>query len=272
MKTKRVLALGGLVGLSMMSFPAGQQPQKPGGQSPPASQLSVGGCKFASQRSGPLFTFTFTRRDAAITDDGRGTYVHGREGVMSSLQNAGARLFPFVPSQDVHQQRSLLVNLSRPVSPTTQTAYGRILRSDSNFRVHWRTDDATKTIYSILDIPVGAQVTTDRVEASVMLHGRQHLRRFGALDLSVCWLGRGLHGKDTSEGRITRVSKSEWAVDLPVGSRGRLWDLNNRATDTLALLNRPANQNAGAPIDRGLYFADAAVTIKLLEPSPRQRP
>lgn len=228
----------------------------------PASNLTPRGCSFASARSGANFAFAFAPKDAGISDDGQGTYTHGVDGVESSLQNGGARLYPWVPSSGT-ERRTLLVDLSRPVDPLTQTAYGRIQRADSNFRVHWRTDNAAKTIYSILDIPVGTTVTSERVEASVMIDGRQHVLWFGTLDLAVCWNAGGVHGRGTSAATVTRTSPTEWLVDLPVGSKGRLWDLRSRPTETTALLGRTTDTPT-EPVDRGLYFLDTSVVIKRL--------
>jgi len=240
----------------------------PGAMQAPRPITTPRGCTFASPPAGVTFSFTFTRKGAGVSDDGRGPYVHGKEGVRSNLANAGARVYPYVPS-DAQPERTMSVDLSHPVDPRTQTNHGVVVRSDTNFRVHWKQDEASKIISGILDIPVGATVQSDRVEVSVMLNGRQHVLRFGNLDTAVCWDAVRVTGADTTLATVSRTSETEWHVNLPIGSRGRLWDLNDQPTETTALFRIPTDTKAGAggasppnATDRGLYVADTEVTIR----------
>ena len=228
-------------------------------------ERSQRGCSFAGQRGGGSFSFIFGRPTAAVADDGRGPYTHDVDGVRASTVNTGVQLYPYTPSGRA-PQRSLKVDLRRPVSPQTQTNFGVIDRPDSNFRVHWKQDDAAKVITGILEMPIGATVESQRVEASVMLEGRQHVLRFGSLDVGVCWNVAPVAGQGTTNAVVTRKSETEWVVDLPRGSIGRLWDLNANPTDTTTLFNLPTAPAPAASsrvaTDRGLYYADVNVVIR----------
>ena len=222
------------------------------------------GCTYASAPTGVNFTFEFVRPTASIRDDGKGAYSDGVDGVQSPLQNAGARLYPFVPAAET-VRRTLVSDLSHPADAKAQQDFGIVQRPDSNFRVFWKQDNTAKIIYGILDIPVGMTVQSERVELSVMLEGRQHILRFGDMDESVCWQARiGPNGKGTTRATVTRASESEWRLDLPAGSLGRLWDLKGRQTETTSLFRLPAVplQNAAPTVDEGLYYSDTAVVIR----------
>lgn len=223
-----------------------------------------GGCAFISPPRGETFSFEFTRTDAGIAGDDQGSYIHGQDGVESVLANGGARLYPFVPSAKA-QRRTLIVDLSKSVEKG-QTNYGTIRRADSNFRVLWRQDPAAKLIYSILDIPVGKTVESDRTEASVILDGRQHILRFGPGDNSICYSAAtvDIHGSGTTRATVTRVTDAEWHVALPKGAQGRLWDLRNRPSETHKMFSLPEETNPPPPVDKGLYRADAEVKIRRL--------
>jgi hypothetical protein len=245
-----------LVLAALASHPAVMQERRP--------PSTPGGCTFEGAVGGIAFAFTFTQSQAGIRDDGGGPYVHGADSVVSTLSNAGARVYPYFPPAG-EQRRTLLVDLSRPAQPKAQKNFGLIDRPDTNFRVHWKAVD--KRISSILEIPIGAQVRSDRVEASVMLEGRQHILRFGDLDTGVCWPAAKLEGPGTTAAVIDRVSATEWHVELPPGSVGRLWDLNGAPTETTELFKLPTR--AGGPTtatDRGLYYVDTSIIIRIQKP------
>lgn len=231
------------------------------------TQRSDKGCTFAGARSGARFSFVFDRPNAGISDDGRGGYTDGVDGVQSTLANAGVRVYPFTPSSST-QQRTLKIDLSKPVDMRSQSNYGVIDRSDSNFRVHWKQDDTAKVITGILEMPIGMTVKSQRVEASVMLDGRQHVLRFGNLDTGVCWTAIRTTGEGTTEASVTRTSDTEWFLDLPPGSVGRLWDLKNTATETTQLFEVPtstAGQSNGDAIDKGRYYVDVHAVIRRID-------
>jgi hypothetical protein len=111
--------------------------------------------------------------------------------------------------------------------------------SDINIETQWyRVGDTRQNLH---DIPVGQTVTANQMNVTFHINGRFHILQMGPQAYGHCHsLPTAVFGTGTSSGTIYRASETKWAIDLPAGSVGRLFDLYN--TDQYA-------------VDKGLYYA-----------------
>jgi len=172
-----------------------------------------------------------------VSSDGRGPYASGNVDYVAvfGLQ---------VDSVGGVSPRKLVVNLSHPVRDGGGVPLGLITLSENKppqsaaLYAQWRTVDNTSQ--NLNGIPIGQTVTAPQMNVWFYLNGRFHMLQMGPQPWGHCYAGRNLvTGAGTSSATISRSSATKWAVDLPAGSVGRLFDLHNTSAHA---------------VDRGLYY------------------
>jgi hypothetical protein len=85
-------------------------------------------------------------------------------------------------------------------------------------------------IHDVQEIPVRQTVTSQRIEVWTKVNDHDAILQFGPYYVGNCGnkpdLGNNA-GAGTTQGKITRVSKTRWEVELPAGSIGHLFDISN---------------------------------------------
>ena len=102
---------------------------------------------------------------------------------------------------------------------------------------------------SFQDLKIGETVKLAQLDFDLYIHGLHYVMQMGPQPYGHCFKTK-INGNGTTQGTITRVSKSEWVVDLPPGSKGRLFD------------NHDYSINA---VDKGLYYVSMHFVIKTME-------
>jgi hypothetical protein len=222
------------------------------------------GCTFAGARNssmrfgtegGPYFAFTFDSVGSIIPDR-RGSYAHRSYGVDSYLQNSGIRLYVFgaistgASAEPTERSRRLRIDLSHPVTAGSPNLG---IQDVSRWVIHWRHDTAQRVIYGLLDMSVGTESLSERMEIHVIISGTSYMLRLGNLNVSACWLEDAPNGEGTTPARIRRVSQDEWIVEIPPQSRGRLLKLAGQLPDVMSIHFE----------DRGLYEVSGRLSIRM---------
>ena len=174
-----------------------------------------------------------------MSSDGRGSYIQGTDGVGYSVVVYVATLSFDKSSRSVKNPRKYTVNLNNPVPGGGGVPLGTITDgNDNNIEIQWyRVGDARQNLHNI---PVGQTVTANQIDATFHINGRFHILQMGPQPYGHCHSApTAVFGTGTSSGTIYRASATKWAIDLPAGSVGRLFDLYN--TDQYA-------------VDKGLYY------------------
>ena len=194
-----------------------------------------------------------------LRGDGRGAYVHGREGVSAShgyafnlrLNPVGGSqpgIGPRPPQARDPAARALVIDLTRPVAESGAVPFGVVRDAGASFHFFYLWD-ANRALWNTRDIPIGARVPSDRAELTFELEGRWHRLQLGRWAIGQCGelyaRGGAIHGNGTSPVQVERVSEWAFRVTAPAGSRGRLWDYSDPAL----------------PRDRGLYEFPFDVTV-----------
>ncbi len=175
-----------------------------------------------------------------LSSDGRGPYVTGTDGVRYSFVVQGHLSLSFAGPAGGGGPRTLTLNLNNPVPGSGAVPLGIVtVRGDNLLYTSWeRVGNLAK---SLLNIPVGQTVPAGQINVSFHLNGRFHVLQMGPQPLGHCHRGADstrVHGAGTTSGTIHRASHSEWVVDLPAGSVGRLFD---------------ASHTVQHAVDKGLY-------------------
>ena len=190
----------------------------------------------------------------SLLSDERGTYRDQRDRVLAfglyaitlcTDQRTCTTLPDSIPAD--RSSRELILNLEAPVAGSGAVSRGKIRSSAANFGAFWGQDTMRRTTYgnrdgwvirSALDIPLGATITSERVEIRFFNDGEQHILQFGPWTAGQYQPNQGrITGEGTTAATITHSSDSLWVVRSGPSSVGRLW--NNR---------EPRN-----PVDLGLY-------------------
>jgi hypothetical protein len=79
------------------------------------------------------------------------------------------------------------------------------------------------------NIRVGQTVTAAQMNVTFHINGRTHLLQMGPQPNGHCHNGGTtlVNGTGTSSGTIYRASPTKWVMNLPAGSVGRLFDVEN---------------------------------------------
>lgn len=203
----------------------------------------------------------------SLLSDERGAYRDQRDRVLAfglyaitlcTDQRTCTTLPDSLPAD--RSSRELILNLEAPVAGSGAVSRGKVRSSAANFGAFWGQDTTRRTKYgdrdgwvirSALDIPVGATITSERVEIRFFDDGEQHILQFGAWVAGQYQSSQGrLTGDGTIAATITRSSDSVWVVRSSAGSIGRLW----------------TNRDSRNPVDLGLYHFSFHVRYREREP------
>ena len=180
-----------------------------------------------------------TDYSAGVSSDGRGPYIQGTDGVVWSIVVYVGGLTLDQYKKSVKNPRKYTVNLNNPVLNGGGVPLGIITDgNDVNIETQWYTVGNARQ--NLRNISIGQTVTADQIDVSFHVNGRFHVLQMGPQAYGHCHAAPTLvTGAGTSSGTIYRASATKWAIDLPAGTVGRLFDLYN--TTTYAL-------------DKGLYY------------------
>jgi hypothetical protein len=185
------------------------------------------------------------KRMIAYVDTGAFSFRGDGLGFYDGLEIGGFCLHPlecsnnFLGPSNHPKARAVELDLSHPVASSGATRLGVIRDYDAFFAPNWDQDSTRKvpcrgTVCAfpraIILMPVDSTVVSQRVEIRFYVNGKKRLLQFGPW-VSGQWSGIArLNGNGTTNARITRTSWWTWTVELPPGSRGRLWDISNPQT------------------------------------------
>lgn len=174
----------------------------------------------------------------SVRSDGLGPYRPGSGGVLIVFD--GPRLGLLAYAAEGNLQRSITIDLDHPVPAGVGVRLGaHVERQFFETEAQWRTG-ADQAMRSLLDLPVGTTIAADQIEVNFMLGDAIHVLQIGPQSAGHCYSDpTAIHGAGTSRGTIRREAENRWAVDVPPGSVGRLFD-----------------RGLGDPnaVDRGLYY------------------
>jgi hypothetical protein len=175
----------------------------------------------------------------------------GNSGYSDGVQNVVATVFEAhnVKTCDPaakNCRRSLTFDLSSPAGAAP--ALGLIRDFNAEFASRWHLD-VNSVMHSVQDIPVGQTVLSGVTFFSFHLNGVPHYLLFGdTWALAACSTsGEPLITGSATPAYITRTSATGWTVDSSPNSVGRLVDYSNPS----------------APVDKGLYYFDFSLYLKL---------
>jgi hypothetical protein len=205
-------------------------------------------CEFpGSNTVGPTIVADFSD---GVSSDGRGPYVRGQDGVIDSRAGQEGALTIFDRADSVRNIRSFSVNLNKPVPGGGGVPLG-IANSGNPSGFITQRGMVGDAVQNLMDIPVGQTEKAAMMHIAFHINGRGYLLQMGPQASGHCIGGKNLvHGTGTSRGTITRVSATKWAMDLPEGSIGRLFDMQSPQRQPG---ERPQSNNEHA-VDKGLYY------------------
>ena len=190
----------------------------------------------------------------SLAPDGVGPYAHGIEGVRAFAVYAitfctDPRSCTTLPEGQpaAPSQRAVQIDLSAPVAGSGAKSLSVLRSTAANFGAFWGQDMKERTVYngregpvirSVLDMPVGSTIESERIEIRFFLNDTQHILQFGPWTAGQYQDSQGgRHGEGTTRGTITRVSERTWRIRSGTDSVGRLWN----------------NRDASSPVNFGLY-------------------
>ena len=173
-----------------------------------------------------------------VSSDGRGPYIQGTDRVVASAVSNAAGL-AIRPNNESRSPRQLTVNLNNPVPGSGGVPLG-IIDSGNGGGLHTQWHQVGNAVQNLHNIPVGQTVTAAQMNVIFFINGHIHILQMGPQPNGHCHSPTTLvNGTGTSSGTIYRASKTKWVMDLPAGSVGRLFDLND------------GTEHA---VDKGLYY------------------
>jgi len=150
----------------------------------------------------------------------------------------------------VKRLRTYTVNLNKPVSGGGGVPLGIASSGNPGGFITQRTM-VGDTIQNLINIPIGDTDTAAMMTIGASINGRAHVLQMGPQIIGHCGSGPNVvRGTGTSRGTITRVSATKWAMDLPKGSIGRLFDVQGPQRQP----GQPPQFNYEHAVDRGLYY------------------
>jgi hypothetical protein len=196
-------------------------------------------CEFADTTvsSGPIVVADFPD---GLSSDGRGPYIKGADGVVSTDVGNAAALT--IWSQDsLKPLRTLTVNLNNPVPGGGGVPFGILTdkQSGEGIGLHTQRYYAGDTAQNLNRMRIGQRVAAAQLNVSFHVNGRKHLLQMGPQPNGHCHGATLINGTGTSSGTIFRASQTKWVVDLPARSVGRLFDIAD---------------GPGHAVDKGLYY------------------
>lgn len=162
-----------------------------------------------------------------VSSDGRGPYLNGKDGVIDSRAGTEGALTIYDRPDTVRNARSFTVNLSQPVPGGGGVPLGINTAGNGSGFITQR-GMVGDTVQNLIDIPVGQTETAAMMSITFHINGRRHVLQMGPQANGHCMGRRNLvHGTGTSSGTISRASQTKWVMDLPAGSVGRLFDMQD---------------------------------------------
>lgn len=212
--------------------------------------LSVGFVKVATPTSLPCVVIDTTSLTGptviadfadGLSSDGRGPYVKGSDGVITSAVNNAATLTMYSKA-GVKTTRTYTVNMDNPVPGGGGVPLGIITDTEmfGGGGLMAQLLSPGDTLQNLHSIPVGQKVAAPQIFAAFRVQGRFHVLQFGPQPNGHCHGPTLINGVGTTTGTILRVSRTKWAVDLPAKSVGRLFDVNDSKPELA--------------VDKGLYY------------------
>ena len=197
----------------------------------------------------PGSTATLSGLPYSITSDGLGPYIAvERNGYLRINASQVASLEFASLGSDGSPARSIKVDLNHPVPGDIGVPLG-VVASNHNLELasQWYTD-SSNIAHSIRDIPIGTTVTSEQTDVGVHINGVYHVLQMGPQRYGHCFSdGSATYGDGTTRATIHRVTATEWVVDLPPGSVGRLFDIHLSAPNA---------------VNKGLYYVSVRYVIK----------
>ena len=197
----------------------------------------------------PGSTFTLLDSPYSVTSDGLGPYIAGplNGHLRINVSRVASLEFAADPA-DGSVVRSVKVDLNHPVPGDIGVPLG-VVTSNRNmeFAAQWYTDSNHVT-HGLRDIPIGTTVNAEQVDIGVYIDGVFHILQMGPQRYGHCGSdGSATFGDGTTRATIHRAGETEWVVDLPPGSIGRLFDIHLSAPNA---------------INKGLYYVSLHYVIK----------
>jgi hypothetical protein len=127
-----------------------------------------------------------------------------------------------------------------------------VIASNHNLELasQWYTD-SSHVAHSIRDIPIGTTVISEQTDIGIHINGVYHILQMGPQRYGHCFSdGSTTYGDGTTRATIRRTTATEWIVDLPLGSIGRLFDIHLSAPNA---------------VNKGLYYVSLRYVIKQTE-------
>ncbi len=197
----------------------------------------------------PGSTFTLLDSSYTVRSDGLGPYTAGplRGHIRMNVSRVADLEFAAAPD-DGTVPRSLKVDLDHPVPGDIGVPLG-VVTSNRNMELaaQWYTD-SNNIAHDVRDIPIGTTVNAEQADVGLFIDGVFHILQMGPQRYGHCGSdGSATFGDGTTRATIHRMSAGEWAVDLPPGSIGRLFDIHMSAPNA---------------INKGLYYVSMHFVIK----------
>jgi hypothetical protein len=102
--------------------------------------------------------------------------------------------------------------------------------------------------HSLAEIPIGSSSTITQLTIDFYIKGVLHVLQIGPQPYGHCYAaGTAVYGDGTSMATVSRPDSTRWVVDLPPGSKGRLF--------------RNAHGDASA-VNLGLYYVSLRMMVQ----------
>jgi hypothetical protein len=192
-------------------------------------------------------------RTDGVSSDGRGPYIKGKGGVVDSRAGSEGALTLYDATGTPFNSRTFSVNLSKPVPGGGGVPLGTLTSNVNGSGFITQRGMVGDTVQNLTDIAVGQTVTAAQMNIDLRIAGRFHVLQMGPQAHGHCMTNKNrVHGNGSSSGTITRASPTRWAMDLPAGSIGRLWDTED------------GHERA---VDKGLYYVQ--LHYEIIDAVPR---
>jgi hypothetical protein len=186
-------------------------------------------------------TAIISDRPDGVSSDGRGPYVKGKGGVVDSRAGGEGALTIYDKAGTAEAFRTFTVNLSKPVPGGGGVPLGTVTSNVNGSGLITQRGMVGDTVLNLTDIAVGQTVPAAQLNVDLRIGGRFHVLQMGPQAHGHCITDKNrVHGAGSTSGTITRTSPTKWVIDLPSGSIGRLFDIEE------------GHERA---VDKGLYYA-----------------
>ena len=213
------------------------------------------------QRSGHFaMKATIDPASEFLKSDGKGSYSDGEDKVSSNFFTAYNLLLSGIePLQESGywtdaSRRYFTINLNKPIKGSGSVKQGIISDNFGTFHTFYKIDTAAKLdlIYNFNEIPISSTIESPRTDIHFFINHKLHMLTFGYWGMGDCGepyaCGGKVNGIGTTMVKITRHTATTYTIEAPKGSRGRLWDIDNRTK----------------PVDKGLFESGFIIHVENL--------